>query len=128
MQIHKEDVNVIHGDLHAYNLTSNPTNGKLVGILDFESVALEDFHWDFRYLLSWGYLCDRPDFLLQTVLNEYAKLSHRSCSFRRCLLYSAITDFYDLTWRTEQAYPIVGTIPSRLDNSQKLMTGLGLFD
>jgi aminoglycoside phosphotransferase (APT) family kinase protein len=112
---------VLHNDLHGHNMVFDPTSRRVVGIVDFTEIAIGDRHFDPCHLYSWDESC----FLAG--LAEYQRVSSVTLSVERCIIYNAVQDFSDLTWRAEQRVPIgEGPLSARVDRLHRRLAARGL--
>jgi aminoglycoside phosphotransferase (APT) family kinase protein len=112
---------VLHNDLHGHNMVFDPSARRVVGIVDFAEIAIGDRHFDPFHLFSWDEPC------LLAALTEYQRVSGVTLSTERCIIYNAVQDFSDLTWRAEQNVPIAaGPVSARVGRLRQRLTARGL--
>ncbi len=117
----QEDLALLHGDLHGYNLALSAEGG-VAGVLDFECATVGDRHLDFRILPSFG------DDLLQLTAAAYERWGAGAVDLDRCLIYYAAADLHDLTWRTEQGHEVIGgPVTRRVAGVKRRLRGAGLL-
>jgi aminoglycoside phosphotransferase (APT) family kinase protein len=117
----REDLALLHGDLHGYNLALSPGGG-VAGVLDFECATVGDRHLDFRILPSFG------DDLLPLTAAAYERWGAAPVDLDRCLIYYAAADLHDLTWRTEQGHEVIGgPIARRVAGVRRRLRKAGLL-
>jgi len=112
---------VLHNDLHGHNMLFDPSSRRVIGIVDFTEIAIGDRHFDPCYLYSWDERC------LLAAVTEYQRVSGTTLSIERCIIYNAVQDFSDMTWRSEQSVPIAdGPVSARVGRLQQRLTARGL--
>lgn len=112
---------VLHNDLHGHNMVFDRNSHRVIGIVDFTEIAVGDRHFDPCYLYSWDERC------LLAAVTEYQRVSGTTLSIERCIIYNAVQDFSDMTWRAEQNVPIAdGPISARVGRLQQRLAARGL--
>ena len=114
---------VLHGDWHGWNLLLDDED-RLVGVLDFEEVAVGPPEYDLRYLPRQAPTLD----LFWDVLRSYGEVSGYEPDPSTAVAWHVLTDLGDALWRTEADVEVVaGPIQRRADDLRTLLTdGLGL--
>jgi aminoglycoside phosphotransferase (APT) family kinase protein len=88
---------VLHGDLHAYNMVVDPTNGALRLVADFETAGIGDPAYDFRYLPG----LDVSIEFFADLVAAYQQGGRRTVDVDRVAAWHIRTVLGDALWRTE---------------------------
>lgn len=93
---------LLHGDLHGFNLVTDPGSGRLLLVADFESAYVGDPEFDFRYLpaqarsLGW----------FEEIVSVYEARGGSQLDRRRVLAWHIRTVLGDALWRSEAGVPL----------------------
>lgn len=118
---------VLHGDMHGHNVVVSHDGAELLLVADFESAALGDRHYDFRYLPS----LRRDVAWLRRAAARYEATSGAELSMARVMAWHVRTALGDALWRTERGVPLPGapTPEGYVDDVVSRMAALALtFD
>ncbi len=94
---------LLHGDFHGFNVIVDDTETVRV-VLDVETSAYGDFHYDFRYLPAQEATLE----LFSLVTDEYERITRRKVDARRVMAWHVRTVLGDALWRTEAAVGLPG--------------------
>jgi hypothetical protein len=95
---------LVHGDLHGHNQVWSVDDLRLEVVVDFETSAMAEPEYDFRYLPAQG---PGVDLLLATA-SRYESKTGRALALDRIMAWHVRTALGDALWRSDAHVPLPG--------------------